>query len=171
MADFHLYWDCTASSKRCQVLLGQFFFRLEPILEVVAQNPAVLAMNFVGPAQQILDRSRILHEAVQVRSLQFPFVVDLPASEHVQESLHIGLSCVRLFKLGSRLVRNIAFHGQRRTIRAARATGAGGLELENKAGRGLGRMSGHIRIQRRQTEVGPVIDEASVLEAHGQMSD
>jgi hypothetical protein len=75
------------SSKRREVFLGQFLLRLEPVFEVVAEDPAMLPVDFVSPPQQILDRSRVVYgKAVQIDSLGFRFISDLVASEHVQKS-------------------------------------------------------------------------------------
>ena len=52
------------------VFLREFFLRLEPVLEVVAQNPAVLPVDLMSAAQQILDGSRVLYsEVLQTCSL------------------------------------------------------------------------------------------------------
>jgi hypothetical protein len=76
-----------ARSKRRTMFLSQLLFRLKPVFEVVAEDPAMLPVDFVSPPQQILDRSRVVYEkAVQVHSLGFRFISDLVASEHVQKS-------------------------------------------------------------------------------------
>jgi hypothetical protein len=78
----------------------EFFFRLEPVFEVVTENSAMLPVDFVSAAQQIRDRSRIVDgEGVQIDSLGFPFISGLMACKHVQNPFPLKAPRVPAFTM------------------------------------------------------------------------
>jgi hypothetical protein len=109
-----------ASPERGSMLFCEFFFRLEPVFEVVTENPAMLPVDFMSAAQQIRDRSCVVDgKGVQIDSLGFRFISDLVPCKHVQNPFplkapRIPTSTMHLHLRGL----ESPVHGRRLAVRA-----------------------------------------------------